>query len=1188
MATKSLDGLITGDFDDVFVAENVLIKGNLTVDGTITGGSGPSVDSYFEATDTSNQFRAQSSTIDLTSTNSASPTFKLKNNAGVTTTSTLEVGQANVVNLGSTGISNSGTINTGTLTTGVLNSTSGGVGATTVTVSGQTTTGNLVTSLDTQSTGVASGAIVTPGGLGVAKAAHVGGQLHCTATTASTSTTTGALRVSGGVGIAGDVYVGGTINAPATSVTTSNVSGTTTTGNLAATTANVSGTTTTGTLAATTSNTSGTTTTGTLNVTGGGGVSVTNNISTAGLTVGSNGLVVNGNEDVSGAVNVVGLIKSESEVRVNRTGAAEMSVYNNGGNTEWVFGQRSASDHNFSLSSKIGSTVTPVAVFNREGDQSVSRSISTKNLLAKYQKITGESSPGGGIFPFMEFTNPTSGYGGLTISHNTTYGNPTILNNSADPLDVVVEGTSKLVVKKGTGSVGVKKSTPSADFHVGGTAAVDSTLTALSVVSTTSVSGVTLSSSGNTTVGGNLGVTGITTLEDPFVQNDPLDADDSSPGSVFTWGGLKAVKKVYAGGGVVIPYGQAIQANTAFGTKAKIMQTGFSVAGGLPLDATYLFTPGSSIAASTDFVLGVNAQTCILPQTTTSTSTTTGALTVGGGVGIAGNLNVGGTITGGSVSYSSTSSGTFAVTNGSGTTLTVASTTTSTSPTTGSATFAGGVGIAGNLNVGGTITGGSISYASTSTGSLAVTNSPGTTVSVSSSEDTSGTTTGAMTVVGGVGVGKALSVGGNLLMGLTPTNGVRYMALYNSSTDPAAGISIAFDTAAAGSPPEIIMLGPNHATNANDMIVRNPAGNLLLYGSGNAGFYVGNTIAFCQLPYLVQNTNDAIAYNNASMVTSGGLAVAKNTRMGGNLVAGDIATDGGNSITVSNQSGGTNAYAMITLDTQAVGNSNIFMNGPNRTADGGANTLTVRNDAGLLRLQGTAVTVPNTTASTSTTTGALQVGGGVGVVGNAFVGGLITSESEVRVQRTGSAEMSVYNNGSTNEWLFGQRSASDHDFTFSWKAGATIAPVARINTGGKLKLGNGAFFGYDEGTFSGVLYVNGFPSTPTFANGYYVKTGRQCTVYIASKTTSPGSTGVYWFMDLPFPAAHNAQFLLDNASNTFPPSSTSTFVKAVIDSSRGLDKISFTNFNGTWNDKVWTGTVVDLLEVYGQFTYITA
>lgn len=1004
MATKSLDGLTTGEFDDVFVAENVLIKGNLTVDGTITGGTGPTVDDYFQATDASNQFRAQSATIDLVSTNSASPTFKLKNNAGVTTTSTLEVGQANVVNLGSTGISNSGTINTGTLTTGVLNSTSGGVGATTVTASGQTTTGNLVTSLDTQSTSVSTGAIVTPGGLGVAKQAHIGGQLHCTSTTPSTSTTTGALRVNGGVGIAGDVIVGGAVNAPLATVTTAIVSGTTTTATLAATTVNVSGTTTTGTLAATTANIS------TLNAT----TSNTSNVVQVGGTP---------NAGLSGGFRML------------------------------------------RLTPKSAGTAT---------------------------QITFDTSESTGT------------------GQNYIYNDSTIMELDAPKFNLK------------TGNVGIGITTPSTKLHVNGSltvtgsASVSSSITALGVTSTSSVSGATVSSTGNTSVGGNLTVTGTTTLQDPFVQNDQLDADDASPGSVFTWGGLKAVKKVYAQGGLVIPYGQPIQANTAFGTKSKMMQTGFSVAGGLPLDATYLYTPGSSVAASTDFVLGVNAESCKLPQTTQSTSTTTGALTVAGGVGIGGNLHVGGTITGGSVSYGSTSSGTFDVTNGTGTTFTVDSTTNSTSPTTGSATFAGGVGIAGDLNVGGSITGGSISYASTSTGTLAVTNSPGTTVTVSSSEDTSGTTTGAMTVVGGVGIGKALSVGGNILSGLVPVNGIRYHAMYNSSTDPAAGISVSFDTASPSSAAEVIVLGPNHATNANDMIMRNPGGNLLLYGSGNAGVYIGNTIVFSQLPFLVQNTNNAIAYNNASIVTEGGLGVTKSVRVGSNIVAGDIGVDGVNSITVSNQSAGVGAYAAFTLDTQAVGNGNIFMNGPNRTADGGANTMTIRNDAGLLRLQGTAVTVPNATASTSTTTGALQVGGGVGIVGDTNVGGLLKSESEVRVQRTGAAEMSVYNNGNTNEWLFGQRSASDHDFTISWKAGPTIVPTARINTNGQLKLGTGAFFNYFEGSWTPTIdYTSAPPNSITYIQQYgrYTVIGKSVTLtYYLKFDYALGATGSYFLI----------------------------------------------------------------------------
>jgi len=1073
---KNLDGLNTGSFDALFVGDNALINGNLTVNGTISGGLGPTTDEYFVATDASNQFRAQSSTVDIVSTNSASPTFKLKNNAGVTTTSTLEVGQANVVNLGSTGISNSGTINTGTLSTGVLTSTSGTVGATTVTASGQTTTGNLLTTLDTQSTSTSTGAIVTPGGLGVAKQAHVGGQLHCTANTASSSTTTGSLRVTGGVGISGDVHAGGTLNAGTVSVTTANVSGTTTSGLL----------------------------TTNLSVNGSSGITVSNQ------NTGSNAhTIISFDTDNANS----GVIFMNGSNRTNDGGANTLVMRNDAGNL--ILQNNTGSG----LTVTSGSVSTPSTVTAGAFSTSGTVTSAGATLGATGLTINGgdEVLKGGRLYvrqptgnvgvevrydgtkgDIYSFDRDLSQYKQLNIQDTLRIAANTLQSNFITTDDSTSPTSGSVIMN---GGLGVAK-----NIYAG------AGVTALTLNSTSSVNGATVASSGNTSVGGNLTVTGTTTMNDPMVQNDPLDADDGSPGSVFTWGGLKAVKKVYAQGGLVIPYGVPIQANTVFGTTAKMMQALYEDT----QDKICLYTPGVSPGSSTTPVLKVNFFQCELPQTTQATSTTTGALRVAGGVGIVGNLHVGGTITGGSVSYSSTSSGTFSVTNGSGTTLTVASTTTSTSPTTGSATFAGGVGIAGNLNVGGTITGGSISYASTSTGSLSVTNSPGTTVTISSSEDSSGTTTGAMTVIGGVGVGKGLSVGGNLLTGLVPINGVRYHALYNSSTDPAAGISVTFDTAAAGSPAEIITLGPNHATNANDMIVRNPAGNLLLYGSGNAGFYVGNSIAFCQLPFLVQNTNNAVAYNNASMVTSGGLGVGKTARIGSNVVAGDIAVDGVNSITVSNQSAGTGAYAAFTLDTQAVGNGNIFMNGPNRTADGGANTMTIRNDAGVLRLQGTAVTVPNTTASSSTTTGALQVGGGVGIVGDTIVGGLLKSESEVRVQRTGAAEMSVYNNGSTNEWLFGQRSVSDHDFTFSWKAGATIAPVARINTAGQLKLGNGDFFGYREGSWTPTIdYTSAAPTSITYAEQYgrFTVVGKTVTLtYQLRFDYGLGATGSYFLI----------------------------------------------------------------------------
>ena len=72
----------TGSFDD-----NVVIEGDLTVDGTI---SGVTVAPHFTATDNQQQYRVNSgSEFDLMHTTSANPTFNLKNNLGSTSSSTL-------------------------------------------------------------------------------------------------------------------------------------------------------------------------------------------------------------------------------------------------------------------------------------------------------------------------------------------------------------------------------------------------------------------------------------------------------------------------------------------------------------------------------------------------------------------------------------------------------------------------------------------------------------------------------------------------------------------------------------------------------------------------------------------------------------------------------------------------------------------------------------------------------------------------------------------------------------------------------------------------------------------------------------------------------------------------------------------------------------------------------------------
>jgi hypothetical protein len=64
----------------------------------------------------------------------------------------------------------------------------------------------------TESTSTSSAAFVVSGGIGVAKAAHIGGAVHITDTTPSTSYQTGALIVDGGLGVNGNINLSGNIN----------------------------------------------------------------------------------------------------------------------------------------------------------------------------------------------------------------------------------------------------------------------------------------------------------------------------------------------------------------------------------------------------------------------------------------------------------------------------------------------------------------------------------------------------------------------------------------------------------------------------------------------------------------------------------------------------------------------------------------------------------------------------------------------------------------------------------------------------------------------------------------------------------------------------------------------------------------------------------------------------------------
>lgn len=89
---KDLDGLSEGMFDALQVAGDTLIQGNLTVIGTINDGGDATIAANYTATDSSNQYRSSSSTIDLKSTGSTTPTFRFRNSSDATGQSIIETG----------------------------------------------------------------------------------------------------------------------------------------------------------------------------------------------------------------------------------------------------------------------------------------------------------------------------------------------------------------------------------------------------------------------------------------------------------------------------------------------------------------------------------------------------------------------------------------------------------------------------------------------------------------------------------------------------------------------------------------------------------------------------------------------------------------------------------------------------------------------------------------------------------------------------------------------------------------------------------------------------------------------------------------------------------------------------------------------------------------------------------------
>ena len=79
----------------------------------------------------------------------------------------------------------------------------------------------------------------------------------------------------------------------------------------------------------------------------------------------------------------------------------------------------------------------------------------------------------------------------------------------------------------------------------------------------------------------------------------------------------------------------------------------------------------------------------------------------------------------------------------------------------------------------------------------------------------------------------------------------------------------------------------------------------------------------------------------------------------------------------------------------------------------------------------------------------------------------------------GQARFHLYNGGSTAEWLFGQRTSTDHEFRFSTQVAGSETEHLRIGTSGQIGIG-----GANYGTSGQVLTSNGSGSAPSWQSSF--------------------------------------------------------------------------------------------------------
>jgi hypothetical protein len=206
-------------------------------------------------------------------------------------------------------------------------------------------------------------------------------------------------------------------------------------------------------------------------------------------------------------------------------------------------------------------------------------------------------------------------------------------------------------------------------------------------------------------------------------------------------------------------------------------------------------------------------------------------------------------------------------------------------------------------------------------------------------------------------------------------------------------------------------------TNGWDMIVEGDGNNRFAWQSAPISGEAGTTwmtLDSVNGNLTLYNDNDANNKESASLYTLGGIYCTKNITSSELTVT--TSVDSAVTCNVINTNAGTNALSQIEFVNDGDNTASLFFNSSLRTADGGANTLTLRNNAGKVRVQsngglgltleettgdivldGTLTVSSTTDSSSSTDGGSATIGGGLAVAKSTYIGGNLIVTGTVTV-----------------------------------------------------------------------------------------------------------------------------------------------------------------------------------------------